>query len=82
MYEKSDSLIPIVHFDRNFATHICQAQKRKMEKKRFPGELWSIDRASPVIEYAHYNFVADAHLSMSLATSNAFYSFYNSTLSS
>lgn len=45
-------------------------------------QLSLMDRAKPMIEYSHYNFVADAHLSMSQATSNAFYSFFNSAFTS
>ena len=45
-------------------------------------QLSLMDRARPTIEYAHYNFVADCHLSMSQATSSSFYSFYNSAFTS
>lgn len=32
MYEKSDSLIPIVHFYRKYATHLLSNPKHKKEK--------------------------------------------------
>lgn len=42
-------------------------------------QLSLTERAKPILEYSHFNFVAGAHLSMSQATSQSLYSFYNTS---